>query len=280
MGYFWCVASLQANVDTAEVHACPVVEETESESAQPRNRHRHTSSHGLWRSLDASSMGGFWIVSAIVLIVQLVGLIAYSNYLYGRFDVSTDFAHNVQAWYLIGHGDLSPVDTIRLITTPFWRDHFDLIIWVLSPLRWIWPSPIVLLWVQDIAIVATEVITLLWVGGICAEQLRSRISRNVAGIIALVALVANAWWYETVSFDLHMPPLGAPFLVLAAYSFWKGRFRLALISSLLALLCGAVVVELVILVALAALCSRRVRQQGEQDGRSAQHCWVSPGSGW
>ncbi|MGO9341812.1 MAG: DUF2079 domain-containing protein [Acidimicrobiales bacterium] len=207
-------------------------------------------------------MGWFWLVSAIVLIVQLVGLIIYSNYLYGRFDVSTDFAHNAQAWYLIGHGDLSPVDTIRLITTPFWRDHFDLIIWVLSPLRWLSPSPIVLLWVQDIAIVATEAITLLWVGGICAEQLRTRTSRNVAGIIALIALVANAWWYETVSFDLHMPPLGAPFLVLAAYSFWKGRFRLALIASALSLLCGAVVVELVILVALAALCSRRIRQKG------------------
>ncbi len=207
-------------------------------------------------------MGGFWLVSAIVLIVQLVALILYSNYLYGRFDVSTDFAHNAQAWYLIGHGDLSPVDTIRLITTPFWRDHFDLIIWVLSPLRWIWPSPIVLLWVQDIAIVATEAITLVWVSGICTEQLRTRRSRNFAGIVALVALVANAWWYETVSFDVHMPPLGTPFLVLAAYSFWKGRFRLALIASALALLCGAVVVELVVLVALASLCSRRVRQKG------------------
>jgi uncharacterized membrane protein len=65
-----------------------------------------------------------------------------------------------------------------------------------------------------------------------------------------------------VSFDIHLPPLGAPFLVLAAYSYWKGRFRLALIASVLSLLCGAVVVELVILVALAALCSRRIRQKG------------------
>jgi uncharacterized membrane protein len=256
------VASLRADVDTAEVHAYPVLEQTESEPALPKKRHRHTAPRSPWRSLDKSLMGGFWLVSTVVLIAQLVGLITYSNYLFRRFDVSTDFAHNAQAWYLIGHGDLSPVDTIRLIITPFWRDHFDLIIWVLAPLRWLWPSPIVLLWVQDIAIVATEAITLLWVAGICSEQLRSRTSRSVAGIIALVALVANAWWYETVSFDFHLPPIGAPFLVLAAYSFWKGRFRLALIASALALLCGAVVVELVVLVALAALCSRRVRQKG------------------
>ena len=171
-------------------------------------------------------MGVFWLVSAVVLLAQLIGLLLYSNYLYERFDVSTDFAHNVQAWYLIGHGDLSPIDTIRLITTPFWRDHFDLIIWVLSPLSRIWPEGVGLLWIQDLAIVATEAITLLWVAAICTEQLRKR--RNVVAIVALVALVANPWWYWTVSFDIHMPPLGAPFVVFAAYSFWKRTIPAAL----------------------------------------------------
>jgi hypothetical protein len=202
----------------------------------------------------------FWTVSAGVLVVQLIALLVYTTHLYGRFDVSVDFAHNAQAWYLIGHGNLNPVDTVRIAPTPFWRDHFDLVVWPLSLLRWISPGPVVLLWVQDLAIVATELVTLFWVAAVCTEKLRSH--RDAAGIVAMVALVANPWWYETASFDVHMPPLGLPLLVFAGYAFWKGRFRGALIASLCALLFGAVVAELVLVLGVAALCSRRVRGSG------------------
>ena len=86
--------------------------------------------------------------------------------------------------------------------------------------------------------------------------------RNAAGIIAMVTLVANPWWHETASFDVHMPPLGLPFLVFAGYSFWNRRFRGALVASLAALLFGAVVAELVFVLGVAAMCSRRVRRSG------------------
>ena len=205
-------------------------------------------------------MGIFWLVTSITLFLQLTALILYSAHLYQRFDVSTDFAHNVQAWYLIGHGNLNPVDTVRLTATPFLRDHFDLIIWVLSLLRWLWPQPVILLYFQDLAIIATEAITLMWVSAILVEHLPTR--RNIAAIIALVALVANPWWYWTVSFDIHMPPLAAPFFVLTGYSFWKGRFRRALITSAICLLFGAVVAEIVIVVGIAALLSRHVLHRG------------------
>lgn len=205
-------------------------------------------------------MGIFWAIAGLTLVAQFVFLVLYSGHLYQRFDVSADFAHNAQAWFLIGHGNVSPTDTIRIPVTPFWRDHFDLIIWVLSPLRWISEQPLILLWVQDAAVVATEAIALLWIAGICVEDLPKR--RNLAATIGLIALVVNSWWYQTVSFDIHMPPLGTPFLLLAAYSFWKGRFRTALISSLVCLLFGAVVAELVLVVGVAALCSRRVRSSG------------------
>jgi uncharacterized membrane protein len=203
-------------------------------------------------------MRAFWLVTSALLAVQLLALLAYNTHLYQRFDLSVDFAHNAQAWYLIGHGNLSPIDTVRITATPFWRDHFDLIIWPLSLLRWISPQPVVLLWLQDVAIVAAEAVTLLWAASILEERLEKH--RNLAGILALVALVANPWWYEAASFDVHMPPLGLPFVVLAGYSFWKGRFLRAVIASLFSLLFGAVVVEVVVLVGLAALCSRRVRQ--------------------
>lgn len=205
-------------------------------------------------------MRRFWLMVGAVLALQLIALLAYSTHLYQRFDVSVDFAHNAQAWYLIGHGNLSPIDTVRITATPFWKDHFDLVVWPLSLLRWIYPQPVVLLWVQDVAIVAAELVTLFWVASICTEKLQRY--RNIFGITALLALVANPWWYETASFDIHMPPLGLPFVVLAGYSFWRGRFRRALIAAAISLLFGAVVAEVVVLVGLAALCSRQVRQSG------------------
>jgi uncharacterized membrane protein len=213
-----------------------------------------------WSALDGKQMRLFWTVSTAVLGIQLIVLLIYTTHLYQRFDVSVDFAHNAQAWYLIGHGNLNPVDTVRITPTAFWRDHFDLVLWPLSLLRWISPGPVVLLWVQDLAIVAAELITLFWVVAILAERLESH--RNVAGIVALVALVANPWWYETASFDVHMPPLGLPFLVFAGYALWKGRFRGALVASICALLFGAVVAELVLVLGIAAICSGRVRRSG------------------
>src|ERR1700722_459166 len=125
-------------------------------------------------------MRKFWIASIAVLALQLAALIAYSSHLYARFDLSVDFAHNVQAWYLIGHGTLDPVDTVRIAATPFWRDHFDLILWPLSLLRWLSPQPVILLWLQDAAIVASEVVTLLWVSAILSDRLTR--FRNAAGI--------------------------------------------------------------------------------------------------
>ena len=210
--------------------------------------------------LDARGMRRFWIASIAVLAVQLAALIVYSNHLYSHFDLSVDFAHNVQAWYLIGHGSLDPVDTVRITATPFWRDHFDLILWPLSLLRWLSPQPIILLWLQDAAIVASEVVTLLWVSAILSDRLAAL--RNTVGIVALIALVANPWWYEAASFDVHMPPLGLPFVILAGYSLWNAKFARACVAAGLALLFGAVVVELIAVVALAALCSSKVRHEG------------------
>jgi uncharacterized membrane protein len=210
--------------------------------------------------LDARGMRRFWIASIAVLAVQLVALIAYSTHLYSRFDLSVDFAHNAQAWYLIGHGTFDPVDTVRITATPFWRDHFDLVLWPLSLLRWLSPQPIVLLWLQDAAIVASEVVTLLWVSAILSDRLTR--FRNAVGIVALMALVANPWWYEAVSFDVHMPPLGLPFVLLAGYSLWNAKFVRACVAAALALLFGAVVVELIAVVAIAALCSSKVRHSG------------------
>ncbi len=183
--------------------------------------------------------------------------------LYAHFDLSEDFAHNAQAWFLIGHGDLSPLDTVRIPTTPFWRDHFDLIVWPLSLLELVEGSPFSLLVVQDLALVAAEVVTVFWVVGVCSEHLEQGWPRTGAALAATALLVADPWWYEAASFDVHLPPLGLFLVMLTAYPLWCGRYRRAVTAAALCVLFGAVVVELVVFVALAGLC-----------------CGQGPPSGW
>jgi uncharacterized membrane protein len=201
-----------------------------------------------------------WTTTIGVLSVQLSALIVYSTYLYRRFDVAEDFAHNAQAWYLIGHGTLNPLDTIRVPSTPFLRDHFDLILWPLSLLHVVTSSPLVLLIVQDLAVVLAEFVTMMWMVRICEERLhRWRLPVELG---ALVLLVANAWWYEAVSFDIHLPPLGLPLVLLAGYLLWTGRPRWALVPAVCCVLFGAVVMELLAVVGVGAFFTRRVRAQG------------------
>ncbi len=192
--------------------------------------------------------------------VQFAGLIVYSDYLFSRFDVGVDFAHNAQAWFLIGHGNLDPIDTLRVPSTLFLRDHFDLVFWPLSLSRLVSSSSLTLLIVQDLAIVATEAITMLWVIRICEEHLdRWRLGAELA---ALGLLVSNAWWYETASTDIHLPPLGLPLAVLTGYLLWCGRHRWALLPAACCILFGVVVVELLVFIGVGALLTRRVRDRG------------------
>jgi Predicted membrane protein (DUF2079) len=193
----------------------------------------------------------FWTVAVALVSLQLVGLILYSWYLYRRFDLLEDFAHNAQAWYLIGHGQLLPVDTIRLPSTPFLRDHFDLVMWPLSLLHFISGSPLWLLVVQDIAVAVAELITLRWVWSLLTIHLDRH--RTAAGFLALVVLMANAWWYETVSFDVHLTPLGLPLLVLVGYWLWKRQWIRAGVAAAGCVLFGAVVTELLVFVGIGSL---------------------------
>jgi hypothetical protein len=221
---------------------------------------RRWSGRAWWERIGATGMRPFWVFAAAVLAAQLVVLAAYSAFLYHRDDLLEDFAHNAQAWFLIGHGHLNPVDTVRLPATPFLKDHFDLVMWPLSLLRFVWPQTIDLLWVQDVAIVATGLVAAFWIAGVCRERLTR--GRNLAAAAALVVLVINPWWYETASFDVHIPPLGLPICVFVGYSLWRGRFRRAAIAALFTVLFGSTVVELVLFVALAGLLSGRVRRAG------------------
>jgi len=213
-----------------------------------------------WSSLAARGMRPFWVATVVVLGVQLAGLLAYSAFLYHRFDLTDDFGTYVQAWWLIGHGHLNPVDTIQAPPYPFWQSHFELAMWPIALVGRLWPSSLQLVWLQDVAVVATEATALVWAARVVEERMDSR--RSLAGVAALVALVWNPWWYQVASFDVHFEVLGLPFVVWSAYALWRGRPRVALVAGAVALLFGDVVTVIVACVAIAGLLSRRVRKDG------------------
>ena len=206
----------------------------------------------------------FAAICLVVLAAQLAGFLVYSSYLYGHFDLLEDFAHNAQAWFLIGHGHWSPLDTVRIPSTPFVRDHLDLIMWPLSLLHFLWDSPFWLLVAQDLAVVTAEAVTLYWIWLLLVQHLDRH--RTAAGVLALVVLVANAWWYETVSFDVHLTPLGLPMLVLTGYWLWRGRWGRASLAAAACLLFGAVVTELLVFVGLGGLLVILLRRHRDRRG--------------
>ncbi|MGA8725046.1 MAG: hypothetical protein WB565_08380 [Acidimicrobiales bacterium] len=211
-----------------------------------------------WAALDASGMRTFWLVCATVLVAQFIGLVVYSAYLYRRFDLTDDFATYAQAWWAIGHGHLDPIDTIQTPTYPFWQSHFELAMWPIALIGRVWPHSVQLLWLQDLALVATEWLAMAWVAAICAA--RSGRARTFVALVALVFLVVNPWWYLAASFDVHFETLGLPFVVLSGYSLWCGRPRTAVVVAAVGVLFGDVVALAVLCVGIAALVSRHARR--------------------
>ncbi len=211
-----------------------------------------------WERLDRSGLRAFWVATAVLLGLELVLFVAVSTFRYHRFDLYTDFGTYAQAFSVIAHGNLDPFDTFQ--TYPFWQNHFELAMWPIGLLGSVWPHPIVLLWLQDVAVVATELVALLWIGRICAERVGAR--RQQVALVALVATVANAWWWEATIFDVHFEAFGMPFALLSAYALWRGHYRTAWAAALVGLLFGDVVALSILFVGVAGLLSARVRSAG------------------
>lgn len=209
--------------------------------------------------------GGARVIVAGALILQLGALLAYSYRLYSHFDLTMDFAVFHQAWYEIAHGNLNPKDTIfyRYPYTgyPFWRNHFELVMWPLALTGILFGHSMILLVAQDVAIVGTEYFVLEWIRDIVADHpQRVGTAKTYILIGSLLSLLANPWIYETASFDFHFEAVAAPFLVLAARALWNRRFVQAWLWAGLCLLFGGVVATYVVGLGFSAMFSKRTRR--------------------
>lgn len=160
----------------------------------------------------------------VVLLVQAMVLCAVSTVQFDRFVVGQDFAAYVQVLWKIAHGHLNP--TSSLFGVPFWRNDGEFATWPLAELLRIYPHPVALLWLQDLALVATEWLTIGWIVDILSESsIGSDRRRSLVLCGATGVLVLNPMLYDTAAYDFHFEPLLGLLAVAAARSLWSGRTK-------------------------------------------------------
>ena len=154
--------------------------------------------------------------------LQLVLAMAWSSLLYSRFATTFDFSMFQQAWVLIAHGHLNPLNTIKDVY--FWQDHTELFMWPLALLYWVWPHGVMLLWVQDICVIIAEAVAFTWLCELAQRRRQGIDARWLAGI-GLLLLVVNPWTWWSISWDFHSETTAIPFAVLLAWDLFHGRRR-------------------------------------------------------
>jgi len=204
-------------------------------------------------------------VGLVVLGLQLVGLLVWSTVLTNRYALTSDFGIYHQAWWLIGHGDLHPFDT--LTEYPFFTSHGELLLWPLALVGVLWPHAVTLLWVQDAAFVGAEAAAFTWLCDLAAPPGAIRSQGRPPALLAsvgLVLLVADPWAYWAMSFDFHLELVGLLFVLLAARTLYRDPdSRMLWLWAALALACGDVVASYLIVIGLSgALAGRRWRRRG------------------
>jgi len=196
-----------------------------------------------------------WRASVCLLGLQLIGMLILSTLQYNRFNLSNDFADYSQAWTAIAHGHLDP--TVSFWRFSFWRDDLELLMWPLALFYWVYPHTSTLLYLQDIALLAGELVVIVWAKEIITKN--SRPHYNGAWLLGLVTgllLITPFSWF-TIGFDFHFEPFAVVFALLAARDLWAGRHRWLIVWVPLTLAsCAAAGSLLVVAVGLAALLSR------------------------
>ena len=202
------------------------------------------------------------VTGAVVLGVWLIGLGAYSTTIYHRGFLAEDFATYNQAWTLIGRGHLNPYDTV-FHSYSFLKSDFELIIWPLALVHLVFPQPIALLWIQDLAVAGSGLVAYLWIVDYLERRRLARWPSVGVAAVVLTVLVANPGAYQTLSFDFHLEPISTFFVLLAGRDLWLGRHRRAWIWVGVVLLCGSfAAITLVGLGISALLAGRATRRQG------------------
>ncbi len=199
-----------------------------------------------------------------LILAQFVALCVWSAVQASRGGLTSDFALFQQALTLITRGDLDPWSTVAGYR--FFQDHGFALLWLMAPLEALWPHPVTLLWIQNAALLAGELVAFGWICEIAAGTASERRPQAnwPAALVLLGALllVANPWLVWAQSFDFHVEVFAMAAAVATARNLLAGRRR-AYVYLVLCLLCGDVGATYALAVGLGAtLAGRRFLKPG------------------
>ncbi len=190
----------------------------------------------------------------IILLVQAAVLLLLSTFQWWRFALTYDFVVYFHAWHGFWANGLNPfnasVDHLVLANNGVF------ITWPLAVLTRIYPHGVVLLWIQDLAVVAAEFLVASWMfDALSRSRIATEQARLAMGIFGtgFLCLVLNPWVYWSTAFDFHSESVAVLFLVLAARALADRRWRWLVIWTFGVLLCGYVTATYVIGLVITAL---------------------------
>ena len=174
----------------------------------------------------------------VLLALQLAGLLYLSVAVYRAFSLQEDFGIYYQAWWLLGHGRLDPFSS--LLGIPFVASNAELTFWPLAALGQLWGGAFLLLALQDLALVATNAVTIAWVGeALRREEHLSPHQQRVLRLATLTGILLDPWCYQSARYDFHFEVLIALVAVLTGRALWRGRSWLVILLGMLLLLSGS-----------------------------------------
>jgi len=187
-------------------------------------------------ALEWSGWKRLRIAGFVAIGLQFVALALLAAFLYHRMALEEDYGVYNQAWTLIAHGHLNPFNSIY--GRSFLKSQFELIMWPLALLYFIYPHGIVLLWVQALATAGCGLVVYLWTVEFLQSRKVSKLPTIIICSCVLVSLAVNPIIYQTITFDFHFEPIATLFALLAARELWRGRYKRAWLWVGFMLLCG------------------------------------------
>ena len=229
----------------------------------PRGSSGFTQTRPRWNSWP-SQVRATWVVGTSFFVLGFLGLAFWSDFLASRFELTFDYSFYGQAWYLIAHGHLSPSSSVLGAPFPAWHNAAEILIWPLAVLWYLWPHPQTLLWAQDAATVACEIVLFSWCCELVASKWKDWPSSKyslVAPVLTFLLLFTCPWVIYIDSFDFHPEAFLLLPAILAARALWRGTATLW-IWLVLTLLGGALGATYVIGIGVSSLFVRFRRRVG------------------
>ncbi len=191
----------------------------------------------------------------LLLFLQLLALGWWSQVQISHYAASQDFANVEQAVSQIARGIFDPHSTIQgwVNGVPvggrasfshqmyFWQDHSEFIFWPLSLFQLIWPHPVTIKWLQDLAVFGAQLIAFRWITELAATSVSRERAKPAAIVVAVgaVLLAVDPGFVVGNSFDVHTEAFAAFAMVGTAHALFYGR-RTVWLWLIVGLLCGDV----------------------------------------